>query len=63
MKVPKNLMAEILGTLERSSCKFWACRGPDVRPEFMITCIRCRTLRNLRRHMKREEQRENARAA
>lgn len=41
-------VSEIIDTLERVGCQFWACKGPDVEPEEMITCIVCRLERELK---------------
>ncbi len=37
-----------LSVLEDMPCQFWACEGPDVEPEAMVTCYVCRALHDLR---------------
>jgi hypothetical protein len=52
--LPKNLFDEVINLLARSSCKFFACRGPAYRVESQVTCIRCYTLRKLLLFAKKE---------
>ena len=51
MKIERRLMTEVLDTLARLACAFWACDGPNKRPRDMITCARCRALRKVRKVM------------
>lgn len=44
----REALADALNTLERIDCQFWACEGPDVPPEDMITCIRCQSITTTR---------------
>lgn len=51
-KTDRELLAEALDTLERTSCQFFACDGP-FRPQiYMKTCARCSTIYALRRRLK-----------
>ncbi len=42
--VPAKLMIQVLDTLERVECQYWACDGPTLEPVAMVTCHRCATL-------------------
>jgi hypothetical protein len=50
--VSAMVMAEIVDTLERVGCQYWACNGPDTEPVDMQTCYRCSTLWDLRQTLK-----------
>lgn len=43
-----DVTKESLEVLERIDCQFWACKGPDVPREHMVTCIVCQQIQNLR---------------
>lgn len=40
-------LKEVVETLERVGCQFWACDGPYKRPVHMKTCYVCETLHDL----------------
>lgn len=51
----KRLVLKILRDLDdmdSSCCSFWACEGPDKRPESMKTCRVCWAVRDARRALK-----------
>jgi hypothetical protein len=43
-----DLLRESMETLERTGCEFFACPGPTIDPEPMLSCFRCLTLGRLR---------------
>lgn len=47
MKINKNDFDDIMETIHRSGCQFWACKGYKSEPVHMITCFRCDTIYHL----------------
>jgi hypothetical protein len=43
-----QVIADAIETLESTGCVFWACEGPDVPFEQMMTCKVCSTIQDLR---------------
>lgn len=48
VRIRSELLAAAIETLERVGCQFFACDGPTLEPEPMITCHACATLAQLR---------------
>jgi hypothetical protein len=46
--VPAGLLTDVIDSLERCGCQFWACEGETLTPIDMVTCHRCATLARLR---------------
>lgn len=47
-----DLTAEMIETLERIGCQFFACEGPTLNPIDMVTCHVCSLLARLRETVK-----------
>jgi hypothetical protein len=45
------LLADVLETLERTGCQFWACEGPTLTPKDMTTCNPCAMIARLRQQL------------
>ena len=41
VQIPADLFEDLVDTLNRVGCQFWACEGPDAPFEQMKTCIVC----------------------
>lgn len=48
LRIEGQTAADVLDTLERTECVFWACDGPTLEPVDMVTCYRCATLAQVR---------------
>lgn len=46
--VPRDLLEEIVESLDMAGCRFWACKGPTLTPVNMTTCHRCAALARAR---------------
>jgi hypothetical protein len=46
--IPQELLLDAVDALDRLDCQFFACNGPTLEPEDMVTCFRCSTLAQLR---------------
>ena len=44
IQLSRGLLNEIVDSLARAGCQFWACEGPTLEPIDMKTCHRCETL-------------------
>lgn len=47
----EKLISDALDALERAGCQFWACNGPTLRPEPMVTCSACLQVARLRKRL------------
>lgn len=43
-----RLLTDLIDSLERCGCQFWACEGETLEPIDMVTCHRCALLAQLR---------------
>ena len=52
----RRLLEDVLDTLERVDCKFWACPGPDSNRIYtMKTCVLCAQIIEIRRILRKED--------